>query len=60
MLTPIPYFLLSGCLLVALYSWVEFPFGNVAVTLAWWLCFFAAVQYARLTDAHSAPDAAAE
>jgi O-antigen ligase len=59
-LSPIPLFLLSGCLLVALYSWIEFPFGNVAVVLAWWLCFFGAVQYARLTDAYSAPNPAAE
>jgi O-antigen ligase len=48
-LTPIPYFLLTGCVLVAGYAWIEFPFGNVAVVLAWWLCFFGAVQYVRLT-----------
>jgi O-antigen ligase len=45
----VPFFLLAGCILVAAYAWVEFPFGNVAVVLAWWLCFFGAVQYARLT-----------
>jgi O-antigen ligase len=45
----IPFFLLLGCALVAAYAWVEFPFGNVAVSLAWWLCFFAAVQYTRLS-----------
>src|SRR5208283_2097965 len=55
-LTPFPYFLLSGCLLVALYACVEFPFGNVAVTLAWWLWFFAALRYALLTDALAAQD----
>jgi O-antigen ligase len=48
-LTSIPYFLLSGCILTAAYAWVEFPFGNVAVVLAWWLCFFAAVKYMLLT-----------
>ncbi len=48
--TTIPYFLLTGCVLTGAYAWVEFPFGNVAVVLAWWLCFFGAVQYARLTD----------
>jgi hypothetical protein len=37
-------------LLVSAYAWVEFPFGNVAVVLAWWLCFFCAVQYVRLTE----------
>lgn len=47
--TTIPYFLIAGCILVAAYAWVEFPFGNVAVVLAWWLCFFSAIQYMRLT-----------
>jgi len=47
--TTIPYFLLAGCILIAAYAWVEFPFGNVAVVLAWWLCFFSAIQYIRLT-----------
>jgi O-antigen ligase len=45
----IPNFIFSGCALVAAYAWVEFPFGNVAVVLAWWLCFFGSVQYIRLT-----------
>jgi O-antigen ligase len=54
--TPIPYFLTTGMLLVSAYAWVEFPFGNVAVVLGWWLCFFCAVQYARLSDP---PDGAA-
>ena len=48
--SPIPYFLLLGCAVVAAYSWIEFPFGNVAVVLSWWLCFFGAVQYVRLTN----------
>lgn len=39
---------LFGCGLVLLYALVEFPFGNPAVVLAWWTCFFCAVQYARL------------
>lgn len=47
--SPVPYFLVLGCLLTAAYAWVEFPFGNVAVVLAWWLCFFSAVHYMRLT-----------
>ncbi len=55
-LGPIPYFLLLGCLLTAAYAWIEFPFGNVAVVLAWWLCFFCAVQYMRLAGPE--PDAA--
>ena len=46
---PFSYFPWVGCALVALYAWVEFPFGNVAVVLAWWFCAFSAAQYARLT-----------
>ncbi len=52
--TPIPYFTLTGCALVAAYALVEFPFGNVAVVLSWWFCFLCATQYLRLTDG---PDA---
>lgn len=52
--SPLPFFLLCGCVLVAAYSLIEFPFGNVAVVLAWWLCFFGAVQYIRLTPPHKA------
>lgn len=48
--SPVPSYLLGGCALVLLYAWVEFPFGNVAVVLTWWLCYFCAVQYARLHD----------
>lgn len=42
-------YLLTGCLVVLLYAWVEFPFGNFAVVLVWWTLFFSAVQYARMT-----------
>ncbi len=50
----LPGYLLLGCAFVALYAAVEFPFGNIAVVLSWWLCFFAAVGYARLsTHAHA-------
>jgi len=47
---PIPFFLFSGCVLIAAYAWIEFPFGNVAVVLAWWFCLFGAIQYVRLTE----------
>jgi O-antigen ligase/polysaccharide polymerase Wzy-like membrane protein len=53
--SPIAYFPLAGCALVAAYAWVEFPFGNVAVVLAWWLCFFCSIQYIRLTGPPDAP-----
>ena len=51
----LPSFLLAGCLLVGAYAWVEFPFGNVAVVVAWWICFFGAIRYALLCG--SAPAA---
>jgi len=55
-LTPVPLFLGTGCALVALYAGIEFPFGNVAVVLCWWLCYLAAVQYLRLPSSRrSAP-----
>jgi len=57
--TPLPFFLLCGCALVAAYSLIEFPFGNVAVVLAWWLCFFGAIQYVRLSSHQSAIQAGA-
>ncbi|MDB6128010.1 MAG: hypothetical protein JWM35_1906 [Verrucomicrobia bacterium] len=44
----IPMYLLGGCALILLYAAVEFPFGNPAVTVAFWLCFFSALQYTRL------------
>ncbi len=46
--SPIVLYPLAGCGLILLYAWVEFPFGNVAVVLAWWICFFCAVRYAQL------------
>jgi O-antigen ligase len=44
---------LFGCGLILLYAWVEFPFGNVAVSLSWWACWFSAVRLAQL-DAREA------
>lgn len=44
----VPVYLLAGCALILLYAWVEFPFGNAAVVLSWWVAFFCAVRYARL------------
>ena len=46
---PLPGFLLAGCGLVTLYAGVEFPFANPAVMATFWLCFFAALRYRRLT-----------
>jgi O-antigen ligase len=46
----LPRYLLAGCGLILLYAWIEFPFGNIAVVLTWWFCFFCAVDYARLNE----------
>ena len=53
--SPLPFFLLLGCALTAAYAWIEFPFGNVAVVLGWWLCFVGAVHYMRLTGPQEPP-----
>jgi hypothetical protein len=54
---PVPAYLFGGCGLVLLYAWIEFPFGNPAVVLTWWLCFFVAVRYVGLASGSgSAPD----
>lgn len=45
---PTAAYLLAGCALVLVYAWVEFPFGNAAVVLTWWLAYFCAIRYARL------------
>jgi O-antigen ligase len=45
----VPGYLLAGCGLLALYALVEFPFANPAVMEAFWLCFFAALRYHKLT-----------
>jgi len=39
----------AGCTMVLLYAWMEFPFGNYAVCLTWYLLFFAAVRYGDLS-----------
>jgi O-antigen ligase len=46
--SPLPAYLLAGCGLILFYACLEFPFGNSAVVLSWWICFFTAVQYTRL------------
>jgi hypothetical protein len=48
---------LLGCALVALYAWVEFPFANGAVMIAFWTVYFAALRYATL-QYRSGPDGA--
>jgi O-antigen ligase len=45
----VPGYLLAGCGLLAFYALVEFPFANPAVMEAFWLCFFTALRYHKLT-----------
>lgn len=49
--SPISTWLLGGCATLLLYAWVEFPFGNTAVVIAFWVCFFTALQYGRVERA---------
>ncbi len=45
---PIARYTLVACGLVVLYATIEFPFGNIALVLTWWFCFFAGLRYAQL------------
>jgi len=52
--SPLSVYLLAGCIIVLLYSALEFPFGNRAVVICFWTCFFCAIHYGRIdagTDA---------
>jgi O-antigen ligase len=53
--TPLAAYPLIGCGTILVYALLEFPFGNFAVVLTWWLCFFAAIQYSRLSTVGSEP-----
>lgn len=46
--SPVPRYLLAGGGLVALYAWVEFPFANSSVLIAFWMSLYVAARYARL------------
>lgn len=50
-ITSLPRCLFAGCGLILLYAGIEFPFGNPAVTLFFWICFFCAVRWTRM-DMH--------
>ena len=45
---PLVSYPLLGCMLVAFYAWVEFPFANGAVLISFWTLFFSAIRYAGL------------
>lgn len=53
--SPLTLYLLCGCGLLLLYAWVEFPFGNGSVIIAFWTCFFCAIHYGRLDAATDNP-----
>lgn len=52
-------YLFLGCSLVLLYAAVEFPFGNPAVVLTFWLSWFAAVRLAQLDEREESPHSSA-
>ena len=47
-MTSLPRYLFAGCGLILLYAGIEFPFGNPAVTIFFWICFFCAVRWVQL------------
>lgn len=51
----LPRYLLAGCGLILLYAWLEFPFANPSVMIAFWGCLYAGVRYAQL-DIRSAEE----
>lgn len=55
----VPRYLLVGCGLVLLYAWVEFPFANPSVMIAFWSSLYLAAAYARLDLIAQNRDAAA-
>lgn len=50
--SPISNYLLGGVALLIVYSLVEFPFGNTAVVIAFWICLFTAIRYGRIETNH--------
>ena len=54
---PLVTYPLLGCAVVALYAWVEFPFANGAVLIAFWTLYFAALRLARLHAGAETPAA---
>ncbi len=51
--SPISNYLLLGLALVTLYASLEFPFGNTAVVITFWMCFFTALSYGRIESNRS-------
>lgn len=51
-------YVLAGLGVIVVYAVVEFPFGNRANVLVWWVLFFAGLAYAKTREGHldEAPD----
>jgi O-antigen ligase len=47
----LPHYLLTGCILLLLYAWLEFPFANSAVMLTFWFVFYCAIRHSELDTA---------
>lgn len=47
-ISPVTMYPLGGCVLVFLYAAIEFPFGNPAVVLLFWLLWFSSIRLAQL------------
>lgn len=45
---PVVVYPLLGCGVIALYAWLEFPFGNGAVIISFWALLFAGIRYGQL------------
>lgn len=52
---PLTAYPLLGCGVVLAYAWVEFPFSNGAVVIAFGILLFSAVRHAQLTDSLRLP-----
>ncbi|AOS45730.1 O-Antigen ligase [Lacunisphaera limnophila] len=46
--SPIPRYLLTGCGLLLVYAWVEFPFANPSVMTGFWISLYLGCRYAGL------------
>ncbi|MBW8782071.1 MAG: O-antigen ligase family protein [Verrucomicrobia bacterium] len=46
---PLVGYPLLGCMIVLFYAWIEFPFGNAAVMITFWILLFTAIRLAQLS-----------
>jgi O-antigen ligase len=50
--SPVPGYLLTGCVLILLYAWVEFPFANPAVLMMFCGSWYLAARHLVLDASH--------